>query len=198
MNSSSRHADAVEAHRRQQEDQAPRRSAGLCGEHHWILLPERWASRGTRHRGQSGARSGRPRQGGVRVRGPCACCSNALLPRAHQDRTANKRSLTVCAGIESSRKCPTLKEGTHVQSGWTDCKKFPLCRSRFVAKQLATSARDDVTQNTLALRLMIAMRAAGLLGANTCFLQSTTSLLRSFTHGWMRLSSCTLPRLISW
>ena len=62
--------------------------------------------------------------------------------------------------------------GTPVQGSWTeDYKKFPRCGSRLVAKQLATSARDDVTQSTPALlvfRLMIAMCAAGILGVNAC------------------------------
>ena len=44
---------------------------------------------------------------------------------------------------------PNGPEGTHVQGGWTeDYKKCPLCRSRFVAKQLASSAWDDVTQSS--------------------------------------------------
>ena len=47
---------------------------------------------------------------------------------------------------------PNGHEETHVQGGWTkDYKKFPFCRSRFVAEQLTSSACDDVTQSTPAL-----------------------------------------------
>ena len=74
-----------------------------------------------------------------------------------------------------------------MQGGWTeDYNKFPLCRSRFVAKQIASSARDVVTQSTLALlvfRLMIAMCAAGLLGVNACFAVYDISV--AFLHSRM-------------
>ena len=83
---------------------------------------------------------------------------------------------------------PSGQEGTRVQGGWTgDYKKFALCRSHLVTKQLATSAHDDVTQTPAlqVFRLMIATRASGLLGMNACFAIYDISV--AFPHpGWTR------------
>ena len=52
--------------------------------------------------------------------------------------------------------CPTVKR-RH------DYKKFPLCRSRFLTKQIATSTSDDVTQSIPAQ--MVLTRVVRFLGA---------------------------------
>ena len=116
----------------------------LCGEHHWILLPERCALRGTRHRAQSDERFRKtatrrsqstwprsllleclPTRSSERDPGSCRSPEHVRIGR--QTELDSLRRHRVIEGVANSQK------GTDVQGGCTeDCKLFPLCTNHFV------------------------------------------------------------------
>ena len=125
----------------------------------------------------------------------------------HRRRRGNARDPACCWTQSTSEQgaCQFTKASFEYPTAWRrhTCRVAGQKTSRRAASWRSNSppaSRDDVTQSTPALmvfRLMIAMCAAGLLGANACIAVFDVSVahVHSRMENW---TSCILPRPLGW